>query len=279
MTIWSRTLALAAGCAFLAAAAGAVTAGAARADAIDDIRKSGKLVVGVKTDYAPYGFLGADGRIVGLEPDLAGDVAAVLGVGLELVPVVASDRLQLLEDGRIDLIIATMADREERSETVLVVDPGYYASGANVLTRGPFVRWEDLKGEPVCGIQGAFANRRAADEFGAEIVAFKGTAEALTALRQNRCVAFVYEDSFIVARLAEPDWQGWKMPLPSLDEASWGLAVRKGEAALAALMSGMVVQWHLSGRILELERKYGLQPTAYAARMHELFSGLSPAAR
>ncbi|MGF1595228.1 MAG: transporter substrate-binding domain-containing protein [Kiloniellaceae bacterium] len=276
MTIWSRALALAAGIAVLAAAA--ATSGIARADAIDDIRKRGKLVVGVKTDYAPYGFLGADGRIAGLEPDLAGDVAAVLGVNLELVPVVASDRLQLLEDGRIDLIIATMADREERREAVLVVDPGYYASGANILTRGPFQRWENLKGEPVCGIQGAFANRSAADEFGAEIVAFKGTAEALTALRQNRCVAFVYEDSFIVARLAEPDWQGWKMPLPSLDEAPWGLAVRKGEAAFAALLSGMVVKWHLSGRILELERQYGLQPTAYATRLHELFSGLSPAA-
>src|SRR3546814_1961105 len=73
-------------------------------------------------------------------------------------------------------------------------------------------------GAPVCGIQGAFYNRKTSEEFGAEIVAFKGTAEALTALKQNRCVAFVYDDAFIVSRLAEAEWKDWKMPLPRSEE-------------------------------------------------------------
>src|SRR3546814_20870651 len=50
------------------------------------------------------------------------------------------------------------------------------------------------------------------------------------------------------------------MPLPTIDDVPWGVAVRKGEPAFAALMSGLVVKWHLSGLIIDLEKKYGLQP-------------------
>lgn len=270
---WINRLALATGIAALAATA---MSGGAAADAIDDIRKRGKLIVGVKADYAPYGFLDSSGKIVGLEPDLAQDVADTLGVALELVPVVSSNRMQFLEQGKIDVMIATMTDTAERRGVVQIVDPNYYSSGTNILTKASFAKWEDLKGAPVCGIQGAFYNRKTSEEFGAEIVAFKGTAEALTALKQNRCVAFVYDDSFIVSRLAEADWQGWSMPLPTIDDAPWGLAVRKGEPALAALISGLAVQWHLSGRIIELEKKYGLEPTPFAQKMHELFLGVNP---
>ncbi len=273
MTRWIKQLALAAGLAALAT--GAVTA-TASADAIADIKQRGKIIVGVKADYAPYGFLDSSGKVVGLEPDLAQDVADLLGVELELVPVVSSNRMQFLEQGKIDLMIATMTDTQDRREVVKIVDPNYYSSGTNVLTKGNFTKWEDLSGAPVCGIQGAFYNRKTSEEFGAEIVAFKGTAEALTALKQNRCVAFVYDDSFIVSRLAEADWEGWKMPLPTIDDAPWGLAVKKGEDAFAMLMSGMIVNWHLSGRILALEEKYGLEQTPFAKKMHQVFLDANP---
>ncbi len=272
MARWMKTLAAAG----IAALTSSVAVSGASADAISDIKQRGKLIVGVKADYAPYGFLNSDGKIVGLEPELAQDVADVLGVDLELVPVVSSNRMQFLEQGKIDLMIATMTDRNDRREVVEIVDPNYYSSGTNVLTKGNFAKWEDLKGAPVCGIQGAFYNRKTSEEFGAEIVAFKGTAEALTALKQNRCVAFVYDDSFIVSRLGDPDWEGWKMPLPTIDDAPWGLAVKKGEDAFAALMSGMIVKWHLSGRILELETKYGLEQTPFAKKMHQAFLDFNP---
>src|SRR3546814_2895411 len=61
-----------------------VSAAAARADVVDDIKERGTLIVGSKADYKPYGFLDPSGKIVGLEPDLAADVAKKLGVKLEL---------------------------------------------------------------------------------------------------------------------------------------------------------------------------------------------------
>ncbi|HEU0156487.1 MAG TPA: transporter substrate-binding domain-containing protein, partial [Stellaceae bacterium] len=102
---------------------------AARADVLDDIKKRGTLVVGTKADYRPYGYRDPSGKIVGIEPDLAADVAKRLGVKLELVPVVASNRMQFLDQGKIDLMIATMTDTPERRKIVDIVQPDYYASG------------------------------------------------------------------------------------------------------------------------------------------------------
>lgn len=244
---------------------------AAHADALQDVKDRGVLRVGVKADYRPYGFLDAEGNIVGIEPDLAQDVADDLGVELELIPVVSANRMQFLEQGRIDLMIATMTDTAERREVVRIVDPNYYSSGTNVLARkqAGLEQWSDLEGAPVCGIQGAFYNRKTEEEFGAEIVAFTGTAEALTALEQNRCVAFVYDDSFIVSRLGEEAYADFEMPLETIDDAPWGLAVALGEDAFAEYMSEMVTGWHASGRILELETEYGVPNTPFALKMHE----------
>lgn len=243
----------------------------AAADAIEQIKARGKLIVGVKADYKPYGYLNEDGKIIGIEPELAQDVADKLGVALELVPVVSSNRMQFLEQGKIDLMIATMTDRPDRREVVYIVEPNYYSSGTNVLAvkKAGFKKWEDLKGLPVCGIQGAFYNRKTEEEYGAQIVAFKGTSEALTALGQGSCLAFVYDDSFIVSKLNEPEWADFEMPLETIDDAPWGLAVAKGEQAFYDLMSEMITSWHASGRILELETKYGVPNTPFAKAMHD----------
>jgi polar amino acid transport system substrate-binding protein len=113
---------------------GILGATVARADVLDDIKKKGTLVVGTKADYRPFGFLDPSGKIVGFEPDLAADVAKRLGVKLELVPVVASNRIQFLQQGKIDIMIATMSDTPERRKIVDIVDPSYYGSGTNILS-------------------------------------------------------------------------------------------------------------------------------------------------
>ena len=245
----------------------------ALADVMDDIKERGKLIVGVKADYKPYGFRDPSGEIVGIEPDLAKDVANKLGVDLELVPVVASNRMQFLQQGKIDLMIATMTDTEERGKEVWIVKPNYYSSGTNILTpkKTNLENWEDLDGAPVCGIQGAFYNRKTQEEFGAEIVAFTGTSEVLNALKQGRCIAFVYDDSFIVSKLSEEEWADYEMPLETIDDAPWGLAVAHDERQFHDFMSEMVEEWHKSGRILELEEEWGVKSTPFAQQMHEKY--------
>jgi polar amino acid transport system substrate-binding protein len=246
---------------------------AASADVLDTIKERGTLVVGVKADYKHYGFLDSSGNIIGIEPDLAKDVADKLGVEVEYVPVVSSNRMQFLEQGKIDLMIATMTDTEDRRKVVQIVDPNYYSSGTNILALKSLglEEWEDLRGKPVCGIQGAFYNKSTSQNYGAEIVAFTGTAEAYSALKAGNCAAFVYDDSAIVAKTNDPEWSDYEMPLKTIDDAPWGLAVQLGEDEFASLMSDMITEWHKSGRILELETEWGVANTPFAEAMHAKF--------
>src|SRR3954449_197557 len=145
------TLLLTAAAALLGAA---LPAAPAAAQTLEKIKQRGVLVVGSKADYKPFGFRDPSGAIVGFEPDIARLVAEKLGVKLELEPVVSSNRMQFLQQGKIDLMIATMNDKPDRRKVVYIVEPSYYSSGVNMLApkAGKFKDWKDLKDKKVCMI-------------------------------------------------------------------------------------------------------------------------------
>jgi polar amino acid transport system substrate-binding protein len=245
-------------------------------DTWNKIMDRGTIVVGVKADTKPWGFLDSTGGLVGMEADMAADVAETMGVELELVGVQSSNRMQFLEQGRIDLMIATMSDRADRREIVGVVQPNYYTSGTNIMAPKALgiTEWSELEGRPVCGKQGAFYNTIVEERYGAEIVAFTGNAEAKQALRDRRCVAWVYDDSSIAADLASGEYDDFEMPLKTEDDNPWGLAVPLGEEScvFGNFMSGMQYNWLQSGRLLELEEKWGIQRSAFLEAQQDRFS-------
>jgi len=243
----------------------------AKNEVIKKVLDRGKIVVGVKADYKPWGFRDTSGNIVGMEADMAQDVADALGVELELVAVQSSNRMQFLEQGKIDLMIATMSDRSDRRKIVGVPEPNYYTSGTNVMSAKKLglKEWGDLSGKPVCGKQGAFYNKIVAQRYDAKVVAFVNNAEAKQALKDGRCIAWVYDDSSIMADLASGDWDDYEMPLQTEDDNPWALAVplEEKDILFGRFMSGMIYWWHTSGRLIELEEKWGIQPTAYLQKM------------
>jgi polar amino acid transport system substrate-binding protein len=239
------------------------------------VLERGKLVVGVKADYKPWGFRDSSGKLVGMEIDMAQDVADALGVELELVPVQSSNRMQFLEQGKIDLMIATMSDKANRRKVVGIPQPNYYTSGTNVLAKkGVVSSWADLKGKPVCGKQGAFYNKQVSQKYGAKIVAFVGNAEAKQALRDGKCVAWVYDDSSIMADLASGQYDDYEMPMMTEDDNPWALAVplEEMDGIWGNFMSGMIYNWHSSGRLIELEKKWGIQSTQFVVDMNKRFA-------
>ena len=239
------------------------------------VMERGKVVIGVKADYKPWGFRDESGNLVGMEIDMANDVAAKMGVDVELVPVQSSNRMQFLEQGKIDMMIATMSDRADRREIVGIPGPNYYTSGTNVMAPKAlgFSKWEDLSGKKVCGKQGAFYNQIVEERYGVEIVAFTGNAEAKQALRDKKCVAWVYDDSSIGSDLSSGNWDEFEMPLNSEDDNPWGLAVPLDEVncVFGNFMSGMQYNWHRDGTLIELEAKWGIKPTAYLADKNERY--------
>ena len=264
------------------ASAALAVAPAAVADTLDDILARGKIVVGTKADYPPWGMRGPDGEVVGLEVDLINDFARRLSerhgrtVTPELVVVVSSNRMQFLEQGKIDLMIATMSDKPERRKVVGAVQPNYYSSGVAIFSRedSGIDGWDSVSGRKICGIQGAWYNKEYGLRNGAEIVAFKGVPEVEKALLDGRCDGWLYDDSAFIPRLHnEPEkWAGFRIATPVVADVPWAAAVRKEELTgrLGAALSEAIVDWHKSGRIVALEAKWGIPRTKWVVDMFNL---------
>ncbi len=231
------------------------------------IMQRGEITVGVKSDTKPWGYLDTSGELIGMEVDMARDIADTMGVKLKLIGVQSSNRMQFLEQGKIDLMIATMSDRDDRRKIVGVALPNYYSSGTNVMAPKAlkFTDWSQLKGKPVCGKQGAFYNKIIEERYGAKVTAYSGNAEAKQALRDRKCVGWVYDDSVIAADLASGQYAEFEMPFKTEDDNPWALAVPIDEQAcvFGQFMSGVQYNWHRSGKLLELEKKWGINASNY----------------
>jgi polar amino acid transport system substrate-binding protein len=142
-----------------------------KSEVLQRVISKGVLVVGVKTDYRPFGQLDANGVPEGLEHDLAADVARRLGVKLEKVSVTGANRLQRLEEGVIDMVIATTGDTADRRRIATMIEPNYYSSGATLLVARDqkISKWSDMRGKSVCAIQGSYQNRPMAQQYLLEI--------------------------------------------------------------------------------------------------------------
>jgi polar amino acid transport system substrate-binding protein len=251
----------------------------AAADTMQSVIDKGKLVVGVKTDYPPWGMRDKDGKIVGMEIDMAMDVAKRLSakagkpIAVELVSVVASNRMQFLQQGQTDLMIATMNDKPERRKVVGVTLPNYYASGVTVLARkdSGIKDWPDLKGKNICTIQGAWYNKDWGDKHGATLIAFPGTPEAEKALLDGRCVGWLYDDTAFVSRvtLDQAKWKDYTLATPVVGQEPWAIAVRLEERTgpWGKFISDTIVDWLASGTLMELEKKWGIPPTTWLKEM------------
>ena len=265
---WMR--ALIAACAIVWASA------AAQAGLLEDIKARGALMVGVKPDYPPFGFRDASGQIVGLEVDLARDIADRIGVPLKLMSVSASSRIQFLQQGDIDMIIATMAVTEARAREIGLVEPYYFASGVAVLSRSgaKINSAADLKGKPLCVIKNAYYEEKLlALAGGIDPLEVKTPAEGESALREGRCIALADEDVRLLQRKHDqPEaWSDYVVTPVELPALPWAIGVRMQEkdSPFGQLISAAVMDWHKSGKLLALEQQWLGANTKWLLDMHE----------
>ncbi len=246
---------------------------AAAADTLQEIKDRGKLIVGVKGDSKPWGFLDPSGEPIGMEIELAQDVADRLGVELEPVIVLSSNRIQFLEQGRVDMLIATMYDTERRRRVIDMIEPHYYSAATNVIApkEAGLKEWTDLEGKDVCGQQGSVYNRWIEETYGANAMSLPTIEEAYAALRQGNCVAFVYNDLLLQLASLTPEWEGYEVPLESEDRQYHSIGVRKGDrdAPFGQFLSETVTDWHRTGKLKELNEKWGVPPNPYLEEAHE----------
>jgi polar amino acid transport system substrate-binding protein len=85
---------------------------------VDEVKERGVLRAGVKNDAPFMGMINDKGQYEGFEIDLLNDLAKRLGVKVEYTPVKGSNRVQLLQQKRLDLVIATVSHYRNRDRVV-----------------------------------------------------------------------------------------------------------------------------------------------------------------
>ena len=243
-----------------------LAAGAAHADAtLERIKQRGKVAIGVVVSGGPFGSIDpATQQLIGWNPDLARDLAKQLGAEAELVQVQPSNRVQFLQSGKVDLLIASMEYNADRGEILGYVPTPFYRVGgtAAVLKTSGIAKWEDLRGKIVCASQGSSYVKPLQDQYGAQVRGFKTSAESLLALRGGNCVAAVHDATLIQPLLrSSAEWAGYAAPIrDEILPAPSVVWTRKGEADTIAAVDKVVQQWHRSGWLIATEKRNGIEP-------------------
>jgi polar amino acid transport system substrate-binding protein len=123
-------LALVTGCAGMNTGTSSVT----NSPVMDRIIQNGELVVGTAGSMPPLNMTTKDGKVVGIEPDIARYIAAAMGVELRLETMPFAELLGALESGKVDMVLSNMTITPKRNLSAAFVGP-YYVSGKAFLTK------------------------------------------------------------------------------------------------------------------------------------------------
>jgi polar amino acid transport system substrate-binding protein len=219
----------------IAGLASALSAAGARAQtsALDLVKQRGVLRAGVRQDVPGFGSVDEKGQTVGFDVDIAAELARRFGVKIELVPVTAATRIPLLQQGRIDLIAATLTHYRERDK-VIDFSIGYFWTGQKLMVKrdGNIKSLADLAGKRAGTTVGALAIENLARAQPKAIgQTFEGYPEAFLAM-QRGLVDAVVADVIILAglraRSANPD--DYLVIGESLGGGDYAIGVRENDS-------------------------------------------------
>ncbi|MFZ9407676.1 MAG: ABC transporter permease subunit, partial [Burkholderiaceae bacterium] len=192
----------------------------------------------------------------------------------------SANRLQRLEDGSVDLVIATLGDTEERRRIATLIEPNYYASGVTLFVRpdSPVQDWSDLRGKTVCATQGAYFNREMARRYLLDLQIYAVPRDARLAVRDGRCMGYLFDHTAIAADLRQPEWSGYRAPLVPVLNAPWALAIARKErgSGFDRWLGDTVAEWHRSGFLIERERAWGIAPSRFLEDAQRLWRREGP---
>ena len=184
------------------ASANADSSGTSVYRTLDEIKDSGKIVIGVFSDKHPFGYVDEGGEYAGYDVELANRLAEDLGVEVEYVSTEAANRVEYLETGKVDVILANFTVTDERAEKVDFCDAymnvalGVVSHNDNVIT--------DLsqigEGDEVIVITGTTAETYLTEN-NPEIALkkFETYANAKTAFENKEGVAWANDNTEVIA--------------------------------------------------------------------------------
>ena len=94
------------------------SASAASFRTVEEIKASGKIVIGVYSDKAPFGYVDEYGKYQGYDVYFAERIAKDLGVAVEYVSTDPASRVEYVATGKVDIILANFTVTEDRARQV-----------------------------------------------------------------------------------------------------------------------------------------------------------------
>jgi polar amino acid transport system substrate-binding protein len=224
----------------------------------EEIKARGKLIVGVLTDYPPFGGTDAEQQPAGYDADVAKLLAKSLGVQLELVPVTGPNRIPYLLTNKVDVLIATFGITAERSKQVLFSNPYsaltiYVLAPKSLNIKTP----EDLKSVAISVARASTQDTAITGIAppGTVLKRFDDDATALQALISGQVQA-IGASNTILAQLTKDYPQLAIEPKLTLKEQANGMAFRKGDTALAEFANKFIAEILQNGELSKINERW-----------------------
>ena len=232
-------------------------------DLYKTIIKRGYMIVGVKTDSKPFGFIDANGKNAGFDVDIAHHIAKEIlhnEQKVEFVPVKESERMYLLNLGKVDMIIATMTITPKRQHFADFSN-AYYITGQTLLVKAgsPIRSLADLNNKNVGVIFGSTAEETIKFLLPtAHVLGYRTYDEAYNALKNGTVLGITSDDALLrTYALKDPS----VVLLPKrYSRDSYGVAFRRGEESnyMINTVNNIISDMDRRGIFTQLKRKWDL---------------------
>ena len=200
---------------------------------LDEIKESGKIVIGVFSDKAPFGYVDESGDYQGYDVYFAERIAQDLGVEVEYVSTDPASRVEYLTTGKVDIILANFTVTEERAQQVDFALPymkvmlGVVSPDSALITDV-----EELNGKDLIVVKGTTAETYFEKNYpDVTLQKYDEYADAYNALLDGRGDAFSTDNTEVLAwALSNP---GFTVGIDALGNADTiAPAVQKGNTTL-----------------------------------------------
>ena len=171
---------------------------------LEDIKENGSIKIGVFSDKNPFGYVDADGEVQGYDVYFAKRIAKdLLGSedAVEFVYLEAANRVEYLESGKVDIILANFTVTEERAEKVDFALPYMKVALGVVSPEDALITdVEQLNGKTLIVVKGTTAEKYFSENYpDVNLLKFDEYQEAYDALLDGRGDAFSTDNTEVLA--------------------------------------------------------------------------------
>ena len=210
---------------------------------LDEIKASGTINIGVFSDKNPFGYVDENGEYQGYDVYFAKRIGEDLGVAVNYVSTEAANRVEYLETGKVDIILANFTVTAERAEQVDFALP--YMNVALGVASPESRVIKDLSeigaDDQVIVISGTTAeDYLIKNNPEIKLQKYDTYANAKTALENGNAVAWANDNTEVIAFALENE--GYEVGIPSLgSQDTIAPAVSKGNETLLTWINDEIV--------------------------------------